>query len=201
MKTLGLPRSPSNFGISYSRIRCRRDVFPRQLAREPVILVKIVAAAVREDHPAGIDTRLQMLEELLHLSTHVGQEPVPEGMYLNVSCVRSRQKCVRARSSLVASLASRREDDPVDLDPRVGAGKGQQRPSTADLDVVRMTADRKDAAKRLSCGQAQHSCLPALTVHRLQRGRRGARVRCPSDGAPPSRCWSLIVSIGPKNPS
>ena len=40
---VGRPRSPSYFGISYSRIRWSRSIVPRQLRDEPVILVEVRA--------------------------------------------------------------------------------------------------------------------------------------------------------------
>ena len=51
--TLGEPRSPSYFGISYSRTRWSRKVFQVSSRDEPVVLVE-VGALVREDD-VGVD--------------------------------------------------------------------------------------------------------------------------------------------------
>ena len=60
--------------------------------------------------------------------------------------------------------------------------KREQRPATTDLDVVRVTADREDAAQRLSCRQVQHVRLPA---------RPGRRSR-PEWQAAPRRLSRLV---------
>ena len=86
---------------------------PRQLAREPVVLVEVVARV--GEHELRVDAGLQILEELLDLAAAVGQEAVAEAVHLDPCRRGGGQECVGARARLLAALARRREHDPVDL--------------------------------------------------------------------------------------
>ena len=114
--TFGAPRSPSYFGISYSRIEMVAPCVPGQLADEPVILMQVVAG-VREDH-VRIEPRLQLLEDVLDLPTDVGEVAVAEPVDVDVGDRRARGSVsALARASSLRSPV-RAEHDPRDLELR-----------------------------------------------------------------------------------
>ena len=119
-----------------------------------MILVEVVAR-VRE-HDLGVDARLEILEDLLHLGADVWQEAVAEPVHLDPCRAGAREEVGGARASLVGPRALRGEHDPVDLDLRMLADEAQDGPAAPDLDVVRMTADRKHPLERLGCRPTQH---------------------------------------------
>ena len=121
---------------------------PRQLAGESVILVEVVTG-VGEDE-LRIDAPLQILEHLLDLAADVGQEAVSELVHLDASRGGSREERLRARPCLRRALPGGREHHPVDLELRIRRDEREEGSSAPDLDVVRVAADREDAAERLS---------------------------------------------------
>src|SRR5262249_22315188 len=126
----------------------------------------------------------EAVAELVHLDARLG-DPVEERG--------------RAGPRLLAALARRGEDDPVDLEPGVRPRQREQRPAAPDLDVVRVAADREDATRRPGCREVQHALAGSYTCRRSRR--RSCQGAWP-DSCIVSRRWrSLIVSITPKNPS
>ena len=171
---------------------------PGELAGEAVVLVAVVAR-VRE-HEIGVDA-FQILEDLLDSLADVRHERVPEPVDDDLGAGRARQEVLGARPRLALPVTVRAEHDPRDLEVGVVADQREDGAAATDLDVVRMAADRQQASKRRLAAEererehqaslgSRSACDPTL--------RQGAR---PDSWSPSSRCRSLIVSIGPKNPS
>ena len=87
---------------------------PRQLARQAMVLV-VVVARVREDD-LRVDPALQVLEDVLNLAADVRQEAVSELVHLDVHVRGAGQERGRARTRLFGAIARRSEHDPVDLE-------------------------------------------------------------------------------------
>ena len=91
---------------------------PGQVAYEAVVLMEVVAR-VRK-HEIRIDAGLQILEDILHRPTLVGQIAVAEREDLDRRIVYTRQELLCAASRLVHAVAVCREHQPMDVD--VGPG-------------------------------------------------------------------------------
>ena len=142
---------------------------PRELAGEAVILVEVVPR-VREDE-IGIDV-LQPLEDVLDLPADVraGSRRGTRG--------RERRPTPRRRGTPPRSPAPRRSRSPLAASTtQVTSSSGtssrerEQRPPAADLDVVRMTADREDAPN------GRVAPPSARLEHQPRSAPRGARAR------------------------
>ena len=107
---------------------------PGELADQAVVLVEVVPG-VREDE-LGVDARLEILEDILHLGGRVRQVSVPERVDLDRSIPGIRQHLRGARAGLVTSLAGRSEDDPVDRDVGLRVTEREDGAAAADLEVV-----------------------------------------------------------------
>ncbi len=171
------PRSPSYFGISYSRIEWSRNVFHVSSQASRWSWWRSCRACVRTRSGS---TRLQLLEDVLDLAADVREEAVAEAVHDDVGSPRRRGTPRRSRG-LVSRARPARRARPSHLELRARAREREQRAAATDLDVVRVAADaraRVGAARRASRARARAS---ESTVARLDR-------------APPGRAAPLSAS-------
>jgi hypothetical protein len=69
-------------------------------------------------------------------------------VYRDARGTRRREEGLGARARLLGALALRCEHDPVDLEVGNSPGQRQERPAAADLDVIRVAADRENPVQR-----------------------------------------------------
>src|SRR4029079_14859206 len=170
---------------------------PRQLADEAVVLVQVVAR-VRE-HEVRSNARLELLERVLHIGSRVREVSVAETEHVDRALGRVPEEQLRAPACLVRPLATRGEDDPLHGEAWVRPDEREDGAAAADLEVVRVGADREHATDGLTAREAEGEHHPTGDSAGSRPTRsHGAR---PESKSPSSHCLSLIVSIGPKNPS
>ena len=130
---------------------------PRQLAREPVILVEVVAG-VRE-HELRVDARLQVLEDLLDLAADVRQEPVPEPVHLDP---RRRRRPRGTPAALARASSPRSPGAASTTQSTSSSGFARASVSSVPPQPISMSSAWQPIARtrreRLGCRQAQHGC-------------------------------------------
>ena len=194
---LGRPRSPSHFWHLVLEDQVVAERVPRELAREAMVLVEVVARV--GEHESG-STRLRSSKASLTVSPTYGMN-ASRNPWTTTSAraAPARKSSALARASS-ARVPVRPEHDPRHLEVRSRPSEREERPAAADLDVVGVAADREHASqRRIAAHSESGSIRPASArVPRAADLRQGAR---PDSCSASSRWRSLIVSIGPKKPS
>ena len=114
---------------------------PRQLARYAVILMEI-GPLVGEDQ-IWRQLALELLEEPLDLGTVIGEVPVAEVLEDHALARGVAEQRVGALTRFGGASGLACQDDPADLRQRSLFDQLEDCPPAADLDVVRMGADRE----------------------------------------------------------
>ena len=139
---------------------------------------------------------------MLDLAAVVGKKPVAETTDDDFPPIDAFEKRISAPMNLIRSLAISAEDCPADFDSRQRFDQPKHGSAATDLDVIRVTPDREDAAWCRDVAELdfQHggddSVLesPSGAVQTSHGGR--------PDAASASRlCLSFSVSMGAQNPS
>ena len=142
------PRSPSHFGISYSRIEVVAERVPRQLAGEPVILVEVVAR-VREDE-VGLDA-LSSSNASFTASPWYGMYASRKPWTSTSTRGGAREERLGARARLGLALALAPQHDPVTSTPgcaRVSARSVPPQPISMSSAWQPIASTRRSGARR-----------------------------------------------------
>ena len=163
---LGVPRSPSYLGISYSRIRWSRIRVPGQLGDHPVVLVPVVPV-VRQHH-VGAEVGLGRLEGVLDLGPLERQVAVAELVDddLPVGGLRQKAGGAGARLALARRVATR-------TPPSAPSSRGA-RPAGAAPRRRSRSRCRRSARPGTGCATARPA-RPATPPASRNDGRLGDR--------------------------
>src|SRR5579864_4665564 len=156
-----------------------------------------VTTEVRQNQ-IGVETALQVFESLLDGGTVIRKKAVAKGVDGDGFAVCRMQQgfstCLRFVDAVVACA----QDKPVDFEARVISQQAQYAAPTADLDIVRVCADREQPTQRSSRIESEHQTSSATLDTVAARGcfSQTAHGRAPLSKRA-FRFWrSFIVSIG-----
>src|SRR5437773_839324 len=167
---------------------------PRQLGHQAMVLVEIVAIRREDDVRRRLD--LQPFEELLDTLALIREEPIPEIGDDDFLPLRARQKLLGARDGFLVPPTAGRQNDPADARLLVLVQEPQDRPATADLDVVAVRAEAQQAQRvALVAGEGQVLHDGSRCGRRSPRRARRARVLGPGPGRR-SRCIAAPTPPG-----
>ena len=196
----GRPRSPSHFGISYSRMRWSRNVFHVSSQTSRWSWWRSSRVCVRTS--SRVDPSLQRLERVLDLGADdTGRYPSRKS-WTSTSAEprRARNASALARASAARSPCAR-EDDPV----TTSSGSRASSVRIVPPHPISMSSAWQPIASTRRSGVApregqQRRASGRGLRRRAASSRRAATAPGRTRACPSSRCRSLIVSIGPKNP-
>ena len=172
---------------------------PRQLADEPVILMKVVARV--SEHEVGIDRASSSSNASLTASPWYGRNPSRNPWTSTVGSRRARRGTPR-RSRAPRRRGLRRAPSTTQSPrasgcARVSASSVPPQPISRSSEWQPIASTRRSGGSPREQREREHQAGARLAICEPTR-RQGAR---PDSWSPSSRCRSLIVSIGPKNPS
>jgi hypothetical protein len=103
-----------------------------------MILMPIVSRMRENDVRAKLAG--EHFEGFLYLRELCGKETIPESMNAHSVGGRGTQEFLRASSGFAISLSRGAQDDPAKLRSRASRSEAEDRRTTSDLNVVRMSA-------------------------------------------------------------
>src|SRR5437879_3167044 len=162
---------------------------PDDVRDDPVILVAVVAA-MRENHVRR-KRSLDRFEHLLDLAQGGGEVAIAELVDVDLARSSPGQELAGAVPGLaLAGSSGTAEDDPMTVHVAPGREEGEDRPATADLDVVGVGAETKDTERARRQGERKHAVAAsgwpwAFTGRRARRS--GAPAPRPQRSAPGHR--------------
>ena len=148
----------------------------------------------------GLDARLQLLEDVLHLAADVREEAVAEPVH------DARRRAPPPRGTPPRSPAPRCSRSPVaPSTTHVTSSSGRARVSASSVAPQPISMSSACAAEREDAADRRVARRERELEHQRRRLRTGAPTlrqgARPLSASASSRCLSLIVSIGSQKPS